>query len=237
MTRPFPRILKVVNSAFYGVSGQVGSVDRAIVLLGMTAVKNIAVAASLGQLFRGAKLGAGVSARDLWNHCISVGVVARELAKNITGVNSEEIFLAGLIHDVGILIELQTWPEKLQAVCTDVKNTGSPFCEVERQMLGVDHQMLGKGLAETWKFTRSCQQVAGFHHDPAGASEVHRPLVTLVYLADTICGQEAQGFTLTSKTQQIDPSMLSFVGLDQTHLDAVKENMADRIKDAMGIFA
>ena len=231
------RILKVVNSAFYGVSGQVGSVDRAIVLLGMTAVKNIAVAASLGQLFRGAKLGAGVSPRDLWNHCISVGVVARELAKNVTGVNSEEIFLAGLIHDVGILVELQTWPEKLQTICTDVKNTGSPFCEVERQVLGVDHQMLGKGLAEMWKFTRSCQQVAGFHHDPAGASDVHRPLVTLVYIADTLCCQHLQGFTLTAKSQQIDPSMLSFTGLDQAHLDAVKECMADRIKEAMTVFA
>jgi HD-like signal output (HDOD) protein len=231
------RILKVVNSAFYGVSGQVGSVDRAIVLLGMTAVKNIAVAASLGQLFRGAKLGAGVSARDLWNHCIAVGVVARELAKNITGINNDEIFLAGLIHDVGILVALQTWPEKLQVVCTTVKTTGAPFCEVERQIFGVDHQMLGKGLAEMWKFTQSCQNVAGFHHDPSAALEVHRPLVTLVKIADTLCCQGPHGFNLTARTQEIDAETLEFVGLDQTHLDAAKENMAERISDAMSVFA
>jgi HD-like signal output (HDOD) protein len=230
------RILKVVNSAFYGVSGQVGSVDRAIVLLGMTAVKNIAVAASLGQLFRGAKLGAGVSARDLWNHCISVGVVARELAKAVSVVNSEEIFLAGLIHDVGILVALQTWPEKLQTVCATVKKGDAPFCEVERQILGVDHQALGKGLAENWKFTLSCQQVAGFHHEPSAATEVHRPLVSLVYIADSLCCQNPNGFNLTGRTQQIDPEMISYVGLNQGQIDAVKESMADRIRDAMAVF-
>src|SRR5580704_3950952 len=80
------RILKVVNSAFYGVSGQIGSVERAIVLLGLNAVKNSAVAASLGQLFRGVKLCDEFTARDLWTHCIAVAVSSRELA----GITSPE---------------------------------------------------------------------------------------------------------------------------------------------------
>src|SRR3954465_1204649 len=77
------RILKVVNSAFYGLPGQIGSVERAIVLLGLNAIKNIAVAASLGQLFRGVKLCEGFTAKDLWTHCIAVGVAARELARQM----------------------------------------------------------------------------------------------------------------------------------------------------------
>src|SRR5690606_35035478 len=77
------RILKVVNSAFYGLPGQVGSVERAIVLLGLNAVKNIAVAASLGQMFRGVKLCDGFTAKDLWTHCIAVAVTARELARQM----------------------------------------------------------------------------------------------------------------------------------------------------------
>src|SRR5260221_626673 len=95
------RILKVVNSAFYGLPGQIGSVDRAIVLLGLNAVKNIAIAASLGQLFRGVKLCNGFTARDLWTHCIATGVAARELAKQANLPIAEEAFLAGMIHDVG----------------------------------------------------------------------------------------------------------------------------------------
>src|SRR6266542_2667408 len=105
------RILKVVNSAFYGLPGQIGSIDRAIVLLGLNAVKNIAVAASLGQLFRGVKLCQGFTAKDLWTHCIAVGVAARELARQMKVPIAEEAFLAGMIHDVGMLVSLQVWPE------------------------------------------------------------------------------------------------------------------------------
>src|SRR5437868_6668479 len=105
------RILKVVNSAFYGLPGQIGSVERAIVLLGLNAVKNIAVAASIGQLFRAGKPCPGFSARDLWTHCIAVGVAARDLAKQMMSPIAEEAFLAGMIHDVGILIALQVYPQ------------------------------------------------------------------------------------------------------------------------------
>src|SRR5438552_16235659 len=74
------RILKVVNSSFYGLPGQIASIERAIVLLGLNAVKNIAVAASLGQMFRGAKLCEGFTPKDLWKHFIAVGVASRDLA-------------------------------------------------------------------------------------------------------------------------------------------------------------
>ena len=230
------RILKVVNSAFYGVSGQIGSVERAIVLLGLTAVKNIAVAASLGQLFRGAKLGAGFSAKDLWTHCIAVGVTARDLGKRIGAANTDEFFLAGLIHDVGILVELQSWPEKLAAIYTTVKNTDARFCEVEQQVLGVDHQALGRGLAEQWKFTKVCQLVAGFHHNPADLEE-DCPPVWAIHIADTLCCQNAQGFNLTARGQEIDPMALSKLGIDASVIDQIRNSMTENISGAMGVFA
>src|SRR5213592_640301 len=108
------RIMKVVNSAFYGLPGQIGSIERAIVLLGLNAIKNIAVAASLGQLFKGSKLCEGFTARDLWTHCIAVGVTARDLARQMKLSIADEAFLAGMIHDVGILISLQLNPEQLR---------------------------------------------------------------------------------------------------------------------------
>src|SRR3954467_14621898 len=98
------RVLKVVNSSFYGLPGQIASIERAIVLLGLNAVKNIAVAASLGQLFRGSKLCEGFTAKDLWTHCVSVGVVAREIAKLMKVPLTDEAFLPGMsqasrLHD------------------------------------------------------------------------------------------------------------------------------------------
>ncbi|HWB55091.1 MAG TPA: HDOD domain-containing protein, partial [Tepidisphaeraceae bacterium] len=125
------RILKTVNSAFYGIPGQVGSMERAIVLLGLNAVKNIAVAASLGEMFRHVGLCDGFTARDLWKHCISVAVTARELARRIKSPIADEAFLAGLIHDVGILVWLQYRPDDFARACEQARQTGGDFCQIE----------------------------------------------------------------------------------------------------------
>jgi putative nucleotidyltransferase with HDIG domain len=231
------RILKVVNSAFYGVPGQVGNVDRAIVLLGLNAVKNIAVAASLGQMFRGVKLGEGFSAKDLWTHCVSVAVAARQLARNLKLLDADGVFLSGLIHDVGILVELQSWPEKLQKICWTAKSTGKPFCEVERELLTVDHAALGMALTEQWRFPKNCQQVAGFHHDPAAADEEYRKLVTIVYVADTVCCQSGKGFNLTAMKQELDPVLLSNMGIDNAAIEELKATLTDNVAEAMNVFS
>src|SRR6266581_4704630 len=126
------RIMKVVNSAFYGLPGQICSIERAIVLLGLNAIKNIAVAASLGQLFKGSKLCEGFTARDLWTHCIAVGICAREIAKQMKVPLADEAFLAGMIHDVGLLVSLQVMPEKLREVCEVAQKSEKDFCEIER---------------------------------------------------------------------------------------------------------
>ncbi len=228
------RILKVVNSAFYGLPGQVGTVERAIVLLGLNAVKNIAVAASIGQLFRGSRLCASYTAKDLWTHCVAVGVAARDMAQQLRVPIAEEAFLGGMIHDIGILISLQTSPEKLKEICerttegaeTAAAGVASPsFCELERGIIGVDHQQLGMALAEHWKFPRACQLVAGFHHDPAPVAEPHRLLVGLIRVADTICCQTKHGFPLTAVGQTLEPSELDALHITPAILDNTRARL------------
>jgi len=227
------RILKVVNSAFYGLPGQIGSIERAIVLLGLNAVKNIAVAASLGQLFRGAKLCEGFVAKDLWTHCVAVGVTAREIARQMKLPIADEAFLAGMIHDVGLLVELHLWPEKLKNVCETARAGRQPFCEVERAVFGVDHQQLGQGLAEMWKFPRTCQLVAGYHHQPQSLADKNRMLVTLVHVADTICCETtAHGFNLTAAGQTVDPTLLVEMKIDPAIVEKVKSNLPALVESA-----
>jgi HD-like signal output (HDOD) protein len=230
------RILKVVNSAFYGLPGQIASIERAIVLLGLNAIKNIAVAASLGQLFRGVKLCDDFTARDLWTHCIAVGVTARDLAKQMKVPLGDEAFLAGMIHDVGLLVSLQVAPEKLRDACDQAKAAGSGFCDYERVATGLDHQQLGAALCELWKFPRSCQMVAGYHHRPGTLSEDHRLLVTLVYVADTLCCEGKFGFNLTALDQKIDPAVIAAVGLDPGMIEITKGNLTALVQNSASIF-
>lgn len=226
------RILKVVNSSFYGLPGQIASIDRAIVLLGLNAVKNIAVAASLGQLFRGVRLSKNFTAKDLWAHCIAVGITARELAREMKLPVVEEAFLAGMIHDIGLLVALQVWPEKLQRVCEQAAETGGDFCQIERDTYGVDHQQLGQAMAEQWKFPRTCQQVAGHHHDPETLPTEHRLLTSVVYVADTICATRNIGFNLTAVNQQLGGRNLEPLPISAQVLDRVENGLAEKIQSA-----
>jgi HD-like signal output (HDOD) protein len=229
------RILKVVNSAFYGLPGQIGSVERAIVLLGLNAIKNIAVAASLGQLFRGVKLCEGFTAKDLWTHCIAVGVAARELAKQLKLPIADEAFLAGLIHDTGMLVGLQVWPDKLREACEAARKSERDFCEIEREVTGVDHQQLGAGLAELWKFPRSCQLVAGHHHKPTSLSDNHRMLVTLVYIADTMCCQQNRGFNLTAFRQRYEDAGIIDLQIDSRLIDQTAAKLEELVGSATSV--
>lgn len=226
------RILKVVNSAFYGLPGQVGSIERAIVLLGLNAVKNLAVAASLGQMFRGSKLCEGFTPKDLWKHCIAVGVAARDIAKQMKLPIAEEAFLAGMIHDMGILIAMQVHPEQTVRVCEASKKGEKSFCELEREIIGVDHQQLGQALAEQWKFPRACQLVAGFHHQPTLLSDQNRRLVTVIAAADTICCQSKHGFNLTAFNQKLETVGLSDVQLDPATVQTTASNLDELVNGA-----
>jgi putative nucleotidyltransferase with HDIG domain len=229
------RMLKVVNSAFYGLPGQIASVERAIVLLGLNAVKNIAIAASLGQLFRNAKMCEGFTAKDLWTHCVAVAVAAREMARQMRLQIVDEAFLAGIIHDIGILVELQTSPEQLRLVCERVKAGESDFCAVERELGGVDHQALGAGLAEAWKFPHSCQLVAGHHHQPMGLGEDDRLLAGLVYIADTVCCQAEKGFCLTARSQVLD-DITSDLKIDAGLIKHIQQNLPELLAAAQSAF-
>ncbi len=230
------RILKVVNSAFYGLPGQIASIDRAIVLLGLNAIKNIAVAASLGQLFRGVKLCDGFTAKDLWAHCIAVAVTSRELAREMKLPIVDEAFLGGMIHDIGLLVALQVWPDKLQQVC-DKALGGGDFCQIERDISGVDHQQLGQAMTEHWKFPRACQLVAGHHHKPDLLPPDQRALTALVFVADTLCAQRKIGFNLTAVNQQITIADLDPLPINSTVLERVCAGLDEKISAAASMLA
>ena len=227
------KILKVVNSAFYGLPGQVSDLDRAIVLLGLSSVKNIAISASISRLFTSEQLSDGFSARDLWKHSVAVGVVTRQMCAMIgKRAFAEEAFLAGLIHDMGLLVQRQAYPDKLAEVIQDVIKTDRPLCEVEQEVVGADHQALGAALAVKWKFPRVLQTVLGYHHNIATLDEQHRLLPTIVHLADTFCCREGIGFPLTARNQTIDEAILESVGLNVHDFETLKEELDENLQSA-----
>lgn len=229
------RLLKAVNSSFFGLSNEIKTVGRAIVMLGFNQVNQLALAASLGQLFKG-NICKGVPAKQLWAHCIAVGVVARDMAGKIQPELAEEAFMAGMTHDLGLLASLTAMPRPLAAACELAQSDPRTFCAIERDAMGVDHQQLGEALTTAWKFPAICQLTAGHHHDPLEISGEERLVVGLVHVADTMCCLEKIGFNRTAMRQTITPDLLSNLGISSELVEETQARLQALAYSATTIF-
>lgn len=228
------RILKVVNSAFYGLPGQIGSINRAIVLLGLNAVKNIAIAASLTKLFRGGSLTPNFAAKDLWEHSIAVGTASKMIADSMKLAFADEAFLAGLIHDIGIVVEIQYDRHKLiEAVTrTNAGPDGVParsLLETEEEVFGANHQDFGSGLCVKWKFPKSFANATGYHHRPMDLPGEGRTMACIIAIADHIAMGAKKPFRLDLMTTEIPVAYMDQVHLNQNTVDDIKNRLAAQL--------
>lgn len=231
------RILKVVNSSFYGLPGQIGSINRAIVMLGLNAVKNIAIAASMSKLFKGGDLTPQFSAKHLWSHSVGVAAAAKLMADTLKIGLSDEAFLAGLMHDVGVMVEFQLDRTKLievlQKTLPDKDGVpGADMLEIENQVFGANHQEFGLALCEKWKFPKALCFVTGYHHRPMELASDARTLTCLVNVADRLAAEATGGYRLDLPTLTYDPAVLDHLGLGTDKMAELRLKVTDVIKSA-----
>lgn len=236
------RILKVVNSAFYGLPRQIGSINRAIVLLGLNAVKNIAIAASLTKLFRGGELCAGFAARDLWVHSVATASAGKLICDELKLGLPDEAFLAGLMHDIGIMVEMQAQRngliEVFEQISFDADGVpGANMLEIERNVLGADHQRFGAGLCEAWKFPKSFGFVAGHHHNPLDLPEGSRTLAAVVFVADRVAGSGGYGFRADLPSLTIDDAVADELRLTRDQIARVQTNLPQVYEEVEATFS
>ena len=231
------RVLKVVNSSFYGLPGQIASINRAIVLLGLNAVKNIAIAASLSKLFRGGDLTSGFSAKSLWEHSNACAAAAKIITDTLKLGVADEAFLAGLMHDIGIMVEMQYDRQRLIEVVESlgVNKTGVPLMdmlEAEESVYGATHQDFGAALCKKWKFPRCLEIVTGHHHDPLAVDPESRTLPCVIYLADRIVGESGEApYRLDLTSVDIDQDVLDQLKLTEEQVNGIRERFVESVDD------
>jgi putative nucleotidyltransferase with HDIG domain len=231
------RILKVVNSSFYGLPGQIGSIDRAVVMLGLNAVKNIAISASMAKLFRGGQLAKAFGARDLWMHSVATAAAAKMLADAQNVGMSDEAFLSGLVHDIGIMVELQFDRAKLLNVVMGVAANGertptADWREFERDEFGATHEEFGAALCEKWKFPDNLCRVAGHHHNPMELAAGERSMACLVNIADRLASELRDApFRLDLPSVEIDGSVMDEAGVAPEVLAGVRAELSEKFNE------
>lgn len=173
------KVLRLVNSGFYGFPKKIGSLDRAVVILGQNEIKSLVLATSMLKVFPLSELNRIFDINKLWEHSISCAVASRILAEAAFVKNPEEVFAAGLLHDIGKLVLIMSSPEDFLNVINEIQDSGSSFIETEKKILGFNHIQIGKALAEKWDFPSETIDMIVYHHYPDLSGNISKEIAAI----------------------------------------------------------
>ena len=189
------RVLRVANSSFYGLQSKVASINEAVVVIGFRAVRSMVLAVGVTGLFK-VEHCAGFDFRGYLRHGVATGLVARALAKGCER-NPEMAFTGGILHDLGQLALAANFPSELAAALAYREQHDCFMVVAERDLLGIDHAMVGGMLAENWRFPETLRAALADHHAPAAATA--DSLADLIHVADAV----ARGLGLAGARQEL----------------------------------
>ncbi|MCK5543664.1 MAG: HDOD domain-containing protein [Desulfobulbaceae bacterium] len=177
-------ILKMANSTFFGLTRTVSSLEQALTVLGYTETRNLVLAKSVFSSFKGMKNSGTFDVRKFWEHSFLCGIAAKIISPE-AGETANELFVAGLIHDIGKLVILIAMPEKFEQIIK-ASPTGYRTFQAEQSIIDLTHDQVGMNLLKRWMFPDSLTTAAGFHHTPGKAAGEHVLFPLMVHVADLL---------------------------------------------------
>lgn len=230
------KLLKRANSAFYGFSNTISDIQDAVVCVGFDNLRELALNQKIRQLFDDDDIIAGYSRSLLWKHCVAVAIFGKIIYQKIFREDSGNIYVAGLVHDIGIIIEEQFLMNEFFQILDDVNSGEKSFVEVEQMVLGYDHSDIGRAVAISWNFPAELSTAIGCHHSPEKMIKAHSKLTSVLFIADYVCHQEGIGFSYAKGQDKIAfeacRSNLSEeynVNVDDDSLEKIKCKVVDKI--------
>jgi putative nucleotidyltransferase with HDIG domain len=224
------KVLKFVNSAFYGFPQRIGSIQRAIVILGFNTIKNLVFATSVFDMFRGVETMNSFDKKSFWKHCIGCAVASRVLAEAADLRNPDEVFTGGLLHDIGKLVVAVQYPEKFSAVINEVHKAEIPMVEAERKIFGFDHTQVGSALAVQWRFPIETANMISSHHLAEGATP-QRKDIAAVHIGNILCMALQFGTGGEKRLSNVNAKAWELMGLTLSSIELVMEKTVKLYKE------
>ena len=228
------KVLKLTNSAFYGLAREIEVVREAVVIVGMEAVKNLVLSASVMDMFKSDDLDQEFQEK-FWRHSLATAVCSRLLAKRLRTrgiVDADAAFSAGLLHDVGKMVIcgfLSDEYKKLVAFQTE--NPTVEEFDAENQVLNYNHAGLGAFLAEQWKLPSKLRDAISCHHEPSETQE-EGPMAYYICVANYIAKVTFHDSDVDTRTPTIDPAVLEYVGLEEGDIGVYSEHLREEFLKA-----
>lgn len=225
------QVLKLINSAYYSLINKVTSLTRAIIMLGLNTVKNLALSTAIIRCVGQAKKSKALPIKDFWAHSIGVGVMAKLLAaeRGLPLAEREEYFVAGLLHDLGKI----PFGDEYIEVLAQVKQEQAPLVQLEKKYLEIDHEEIGAMIASKWKLNAVITDAICHHHSPELAEPEHQALVATVALADFYICLFDIGYAGNRHPDEAQlPTLLELCELEWSAVVGLSEAVDEEIKKA-----
>jgi putative nucleotidyltransferase with HDIG domain len=180
------RLLKLVNSSFYGFPQRISTITAAIVLLGFDAIRNLLLTTSVFDLFANRKKFSEFPQEQFWDHSLGCAVGAKVIGDHLRYDKVEELFVSGLLHDIGKIVEMIFMPQQFAKITHLVHQKNILMRTAEEQVLGYTHADVGQLLAEKWNLPPKLISVIFHHHRPSDGGRFAQE-ATIIHLADIFC--------------------------------------------------
>jgi HD-like signal output (HDOD) protein/uncharacterized protein YlaI len=223
------KVLKVANSAYYGLSGMVSSIHQASVVLGYKTLEQVITMVSSSSLLGKQLKGYGLGAGALWRHSLAVAVASKCVAQKRAPALENDAFAAGLIHDAGKLALDGYVVTKKKEIDDFLKNQSPSFLLAEQQVLGFDHTEIAHELCKKWKLPDEHAMAMRYHHSPAEAE--NSQLAHIIHLANYLAAQHGFGTGSRFDVDTIAPESLSALHLKPEDLDSIGAEVSTAVEE------
>lgn len=229
------RLLKIVNSAFYGFSTQVETITHALTIIGTDQLTQLVLATAVMNQFKGIP-GDLLDVNSFWRHSITAGLAARSIAALSGEYNVERFFVAGLLHDVGRLVFCLKAPDETAEILNNAEASQKPLYEEEQAVFGFDHAELGGQLLKEWKLPERLIEGVACHHFPQKALS-HPEEAAVVNLADAIAYSLRLGSSGETFVPVMEPKSWESMGLPESlYLPMIKDKIDQQFEDVVHVF-
>ncbi len=228
------RVLRIVNSAFFGLPSKIETIRQAVTMLGTLKIHDIALATSVIEAFAGVPDDL-VDMRSFWHESIHCGVTSRLLANKCNILDSEKLFVAGLLSDIGHLVMYQKIPEQCVYLLAKAKSENLVLFKEERSLLGFDYAELGAELLRYWNLPESLQVITQNHVEP-WAAENFRIETAIVHIARVINTCEITDDNAEEVFGRVDQTAFQLAGLNKELVNEVKAESEQILADIINLF-
>ncbi|MFQ5431850.1 MAG: HDOD domain-containing protein [Nitrospinota bacterium] len=225
------KVLRLINSAFYGIPRKITKLEQAITLLGISAVKNLILAGSVFQAF-----GNSADLSGLWLHAFAVATGAKIIGQKVNYREIEELFICGLIHDIGKLVEYLFVPDAVNAAREKCLSEKLFFWQVEEELFDTGHERIGQRLLMRWKLPDKYCKVVAFHHRPH-AKRDYALETAAVFVADALARSLNLGDSWDNNlVPEINGAVVDVLNIDVMADEEISQAVTEQTEKVLQIF-